>query len=147
LSTNRSEKIDRFYGVSFCAWNEPNNLQVLKISKLLYCILVSPSVGFLHVCGMLNQLWFQITLTWIPIRENDLLFHCSCTTNELDIPTGRSSAVIALSIWRFLFTAVSWSKSIKFALPELWIDEISHLFIRIICQRFHKKYWCGNFLV
>jgi hypothetical protein len=36
-----------------------------------------------------------------------------------DIPSGRSTAVIALTIGKFLFTAATWSNPITFALLVL----------------------------
>jgi hypothetical protein len=64
-----------------------------------------------------NRKWFDVSL-YLP----------SFTTNKMDVPSVRSTVLIALTIERFLFSAVLWSNPINFALLKLWIDKVYHYF-------------------
>jgi hypothetical protein len=50
----------------------------------------------------------------------------SWTIRITDNPSGRSTAMIALTIGRFLFTTASWSNPATFALLVLWTERTSH---------------------
>jgi hypothetical protein len=52
----------------------------------------------------------------------------SWTISSIDVPSESSTAVNALTIGRFLFTAASWSKHDTFSFLEFWVEIISHTF-------------------